>query len=339
MKTNYFGIFAAFAALCLSSCSKDMASYQPQEKEPVKSTLSISFTGECVVDDGTPMSRAGLSDELYGINIYQKNLTTNKTTTYAYTVVDDISSPLSIELVDNDGVTNAYSIECSLLNDGKNLALSANGGYAFPFNLSNGETSQITNGVFSPSVQADGSTYVNLSNLTKSPVYKYGSLDRPFCERFYGSADIPAVGADGKCSVKVKMYRRYFGLNLHAKNLKSGAKITVQLEGAELIELTNTGEMTKMVSHKTINTAEDKVMDYSESVPVVITYYAEGDTEGRVMSDIKKTFKRNYLYSIEITDINGDDSNTTIPDGSNGISIVEEGWMGTDKSDVIWSSR
>lgn len=317
----------------MQSCIKHSGLYE--EKKPVYSELSISLGGELVVTE-QPMVKSGEDDhskEIYGINVAMLIKDQNGNTTqqpYAYGIFDYASVQDSKKLKLNVIDGYQYRISCTMIKEAKDSLLTGDS-YLVPFNISrDGKNGGKITNKFVTVDQADGQYY--LYNLDNSKIQTItgtqNAYNHPFIRRYHGLVDKLTV-VEGQ-NTELNVYRRYFGVKFEQKGLREG-ELKVVLKDAPGIFLTKEKPQSAeyMVSMGNMTAQVDASRVMTENI-IMDVYLCKDGKEEKLISTTR-TFKRNYMHKIVITDIDhmGTPSNLKI--------LVEEEEMKDDyQQDIPW---
>ena len=314
-KFNLMAIITAIvASCCFASCQKVFTEYGETDSEYY--TVNLGMGGDILEVIETPLTRAGETADLYGIQVYSapnKELPEGEKVTwtkYAYGVFGS-NENISINLLKG----KKYGFEATMVVDGQNKVNSYSAGYSYPFYISgtNGGNSKI--GTIFNYQHADylslGSGYTNLKN--------FGYFRHPNCERFYGELEDFVPGKNNDKAV-IKMKRTSFGARFVAKGrLATEGYIEIQMTSAAKMTLDLTTEdktIEKIFTFSNVKKAYQN-NDYTEAIDVTLNWHrADGSIVPFGTHNI--TFKRNKMSTIQIT-MDSDDADSQI-----GLEIDDE---------------
>lgn len=332
-------------AFTLQSCIKEKDLYQAPPT--TYSELNLKLNGDYLFTE-LPMARSttpSVMDEsktIVGIAISMtpKEGQNPSSKPYAYGIfqLDKAKNPDNLKIKVIDGYT--YRISCSMIANAKDSIKMENGGFAAPFDLDrNGKIKGECLNKFLTAEQVDGIKF--LYNIESPKIQtQNGEQDqcgRPFIERYHGLIEKLNV-TDGMES-PITLYRRFFGVKFKQTGLESGY-LRIQLEDAPSIYLNagkNLSETVetelKMVSMKNLTTSLPigANQHLTENIKVSVYWKKTPEAEEIQIINSSITFKRNYIHSIALTNI--DHIGTP---GNIGIEI-EEGEMVEDtEQDLPW---
>lgn len=308
MKTKNF-FFTGLACTCLtfSSCVPEKDLYEEKTKPVTYSEVNFSVGGDCSVTD-RPMSRANdSSKDLYGINVAMLVPTANATATakpYAYGIFDQTDvQKLKLNLIDG----YSYRVTCTMIADAVDSLAHESGGYVRPFTI---DKSRMTNGKvgnkFITSERPDG-TQEYLYDLDVAQIGTSGQAKilRPYIKRYHGFIETPIIGKETSTTENdIEVYRRYFGVQFKTIGLQSGLKMKIQIDDSPAIWLnsTKTESGPVYVSMKNLSTKVEPNKILTDNGRVNATIYKEGEEPMQILN-YTIAFKRNYMHTIAISDI------------------------------------
>ncbi|CDA82669.1 uncharacterized protein BN772_01169 [Bacteroides sp. CAG:754] len=334
-----------FTAFTLQSCIEEKNLYQ--EPPTTYSELNLKLDGDYLITE-LPMSRSTKSSVIdesktivgIAISMTPKEGANPTSKPYAYGIfqLDKAKNPENFKIRVIDGYT--YRISCSMIANAKDSIRMEDGGFAAPFDLErNGKIKGECLNKFLTAEQVDGVKFLyNIENpkiQTKSE--GQDKCGRPFIERYHGLIDKLNV-TDGMEN-PIMLYRRFFGVKFKQTGLESG-QLRIQLDDAPSIYLDASGDIhktveseLKMVSMKnlTANIPTGVNQHLTENIKVTVYWKKNPEEDEKQIINSTITFKRNYIHSIALTNI--DHIGTP---GNIGIEI-EEGEMGEDPGqDLPW---
>lgn len=302
MKRKQIILGGAFIlSLTMQSCLKSEDVYK--EKEPTYTELNLSIGGECSLTE-KPMTKAdGNSKEIYGINVAMLVPNTNGSFTqkpYAYGIFDNVSAEnLKLNVIDGYN----YRISCTMIKEGKD-SLQTTEGIRFPFTLNKGTDpllGKITN-KFITTEKPDGAQEY-LYDLENSKIGTTGQSNytRPFIKRYHGLIENLNITASQTNTLEV--YRRYFGVQFKQNGLQKDCKLEIQIEGAPSIWLTPQQNQSAeyMLSMRSLTGIVEAGKIMTDNARVKVTVHTA--TESTVIINYNIAFKRNYMHTIVLSDI------------------------------------
>lgn len=314
--------------LCLVSCSnKDgiIEGPQPPVSNLKEYIVSLGFSGEITDIVESPLSKAVVGNDLYGVQVYSSLTSEDNYQPYAYGLFDDKSN-MTIKLLEG----YKYKFLSTMIVDGKINVYQHNGGYGVPF----GGT-----GSFYPEIKPEF-TYT-ISNMMEYLDHGItflktgmGVLDRPNIDRYYGEL-VDFTPAENK-SAFINMKRVVFGAKFIAEGLQDG-KLIISISGAPSLEIQYPEtEVSDIFSFKNVypNGITWTNDNYTETVQVSISWEkADGALVPLVTQDI--TFKRNTLttVTVKVKDVSvnsGVDISEDKTPMTDGDKITIEAGSGTD---------
>lgn len=329
-KFNLMAIITAIAAsCCFASCNKVTTEYGEVDSEYY--TVNLGMGGDILEVIETPLTRAGETADLYGIQVYSapnKDLPEGERVTwtrYAYGVFGSDEN-ISINLLKG----KKYRFEATMIVDGQNKVQNYGSGFYDPFWTSGTNSGPTHIGLIFTYQHAD-----YLSNLGNGHTnLKVGiNCNHPNCERFYGELDdyIPGKNND---KALIKMKRTSFGAKFIAKGkLATEGQLEIQMTSAPkmMIDLsTNDKKVDDIFTFSNVKKAyQDN--DHTETIAVTINWHrADGTVFPLGTHDI--TFKRNKMSTVQVkietenaegelgleiddNDMSDDDDVTNIEDG------------------------
>ena len=335
-----------FTAFTLHSCIKEKDLYQ--EPPITYSELNLKLDGDYFSTE-LPIARAAKPTTIdenktivgIAISMTPKNVANSSSKPYAYGIfeLEKAKNPDNLKIRVIDGYT--YRISCSMIANAKDSILAEGNSFAAPFDLERSGTikGECLN-KFLTAEQVGGAKF--LHNLENPKITtKNGSQNectRPFIERYHGLLDQLEV-KDG-IQNPITLYRRFFGVKFKQTGLKSG-RIRINIDGAPCIYLNSNEDIHKtvesdlrMVSMRNItaNIPDANKNQYlTESVKVEAFWEEAPGVKETPIANSNITFKRNYIHSIALTNIDliGTPANIGIE--------VETGEMGEDPElDIPW---
>lgn len=308
MKNNIFKILVLLLPVALSSCRMDKPEPLPSGKTYA---VHLDVTRERTIqEEEEPMAaQKASSTDLYGIQVYKKGLSTYSK--YAYGIYDNVED-IYLELA----AGSTYKIEMTLIPNGKTtIATGSNGGYQEPFLVGgfSGEPGTVTNQM----VQSINNYLDGLSSgyaVVQTSDGGSAGYNRPPISRFYGVVEFTPT-ADSRLTIDLKWV--CFGLTIAPEGLTDG-HIEVEMEGAPTLTVTpdTPDAVTKQIFtfDHSLSTADWSADDYSESVPITVTWVKSDGT--RVVfrdQSTPTTLKRkiNTIFPLSLTE-EASNSNVTI---------------------------
>lgn len=268
----------------------------PNNETPKEYIVSLGFSGEITDITESPLSRA-VTNDLYGIQVYSTPTATNEEyAPYAYGLFDDKDN-MVIKLLEG----YKYKFVVTMVVDGKNVLYSnSEGNYYQPFfgggmgGIAIGQNFEYSN--------ATEMIYLNWGEVHMKGYEE--SFGIPMVERFYG--EIIGYQPRENETIEIEMKRVSFGAKFVAENFTEGI-LNVQISEAPLLSIIYPS--TSVEGIFTFNNSLDfghapygniwMGNDYSETIPVVITWIKE-DGSSMPVANRKITFKRNKLTTITI---------------------------------------
>ena len=307
------------AAICMLGvgCNKTDSANLQCEEVTVSLNISGDFDVEVVQD---PLTKAGSSDDAYGINVYydkEGDGTTNDI--YAYGLFDNVAD-MTITLLSN----HKYRVVCNLVKDARNTLFFGQAfnntfsGYAYPFQT-NSSNSTLLNNKFiigtSTYFTGFGSGNAHRANTASPSTSNYQTYAR--VNRFYGETDKYEPVPNGTIDVYLK--RVVFGAKFVVSGLKGGSlSVTCGDFFSGTYSKDNDGT-------ETIYTFPDVYDTWKNGLPHVATVsISYTSNRGRLWNLSKSQdvqFKRNVMTTVNVQ-LNPDLSGTSL-------SITEEE-MGDD---------
>ena len=145
-------------------------------------------------------------------------------------------------------------------------------------------------------------------------------ISRPFVNRYHFTIDSINPGQD--CNLM--LYRRFFAVQFKAKVNTEDEKLEIQLDDSHHITLDKENKWTSnqiYVSMRTLTTQINPNTIYTENVKIKADYFdpSQNDTGFVPLMEYSRSFKRNYLTVITISDIDHFGTETGIT-----VSLEEE---------------
>lgn len=309
MIKNLFKIVILLLPLTWNGCRWDKPAPVPTSQTY---TVRLGVTREHTIqEEEEPMTTLKTAPtDLYGIQVYKKGV--SMYSKYAYGIYDN-ADDIYLELE----AGSTYKIEMTLVPNGKNrIAAGVNGGYLEPFVIGgfNGGPGTVTN-LMTTTVSnylgglANGYTVISTADG--------GSVgyNRPPVSRFYGVVEEFTPTNDAQLTLDLKWV--CFGLTIVPDGLTDG-HIDVAMEGAPTLTVTpdNPNAVTKQIFtfDHSLSTTDWRADDYSESVPITVTWVKADGTrvlfrDGTTPTILKR--KINTIFPLTLTDENSH-SNVTI---------------------------
>lgn len=334
------------AAFTLQSCIKEKDLYQ--EPPTTYSELNLKLDGDYFSTE-LPMARTTKPSTIddnktivgIAISMIPKDGTNPSSKPYAYGIfeLEKAKNPDNLKIRVIDGYT--YRISCSMIANAKDSILAEGNSFAAPFDLErSGKIKGECLNKFLTAEQTDGIKF--LYNIENPKITTINGIQnecpRPFIERYHGLLDKLEV-TDGMQN-PITLYRRFFGVKFKQIGLKSG-RIRINIDGAPSIYLNSSEDIhktvesdLKMVSMRnlTANIPDANKNQYlTENVKVEAFWEETPGAEEKQIVNSNITFKRNYIHSIALTNIDliGTPANIGIE--------VETGEMGEDpEQDIPW---
>lgn len=281
MKKNLLMSFfasALFMVGCNSSTNDVIDPDTPKEEKDIQ--VSIGFSGEILNITETPLSRTTDTKDWYAFQVYSAPEDGSKGYSYyAYGFFDNKENMI-INLKDG----YKYKFDVCMVADGSekvNYFCLVNAGWA-----------SISNSFYISSEEHVRYMYEGYLYMKDGEQY-----DRPNVDRFFGRTTdyVPTEG--GK--VDINMKRVSFGAKFIAKNFTEG-NLEISIEGAPIINLSTSegNEAQDIISFNNLEKAYSSTSEYSESIPVNITWVKTDGARVPIASE-SVTFKRNKLTTIE----------------------------------------
>lgn len=329
-KFNLMAIITAIVvSCCFASCNKEYTEYGEVDSEYY--TVNLGMGGDILEVIETPLTRAGETADLYGIQVYSapnKELPEGERVTwtrYAYGVFGSDEN-ISINLLKG----KKYKFEATMIVDGQNKVKKYSAGFSYPFYVSG------TNGNFGAIGELFNYQHADyLGELGSGYTYlKDGkSYSHPNVERFYGELEDFVPGKNNDKAL-IKMKRTSFGAKFIAKGkLATEGQLEIQMTSAPkmMIDLsTNDKKVDDIFTFSNVKKAyQDN--DHTETIAVTINWHrADGTVFPLGTHDI--TFKRNKMSTVQVkietenaegelgleiddNDMSDDDDVTNIEDG------------------------
>ncbi len=218
-------LFPILLAICL--CGVGCGKTETTATECEEMTVSLKLEGDFdAFVDQEPMTKAGSSNDAYGINVYYDKEGDGVTNDlYAYGLFDNVAD-MTITLL----TKHKYKVQCTLVKNARSTLYygqafnNAYSGYAYPFQTNSSKSTQVTNkfvigtstyfsGFGSGDAHVASETSPSTSNSTKC-----ASVNR-----FYGETGRYEPVAGGKIDVYLK--RVIFGAKFVVTGLKEGALV------------------------------------------------------------------------------------------------------------------
>lgn len=321
----------ALTSQLLQSCLKAEDLYKEKVTEVTYSELKLGIGGDCDLASN-PLTRADVSKRIFGINVMrlveEKNGSISQKP-YAYGIFDNIDQN-NLKLNVLDGFN--YRISCTMVNEAKDSLVTDNGILA-PFVLSRGNNpklGKVTN-KFITTERADGTQefLVELEN-PKIGTESQSNYTRPKIQRYHGLIDNLKVTGTGTNVLEV--YRRFFGVKFMQNGLQTDCKLEIQLEGAPTVWLTPQQKESPeyLVSMRSLTAVVEAGKIVTDNARVkVIVHRDNGEAEE--ILNYQVAFKRNYMHTIVISDIDhfGSPSNVSV-------NVEEEELQNDAQIDLPW---
>ena len=317
MKTK-FNLMAIITAIvvscCFASCQKVVTECVETESEYY--TVNLGMGGDILEVIENPLTRAGETADLYGIQVYStpnKELAEGEYVTwtrYAYGVFGS-NENITINLLKG----RKYKFEATMVVDGQNKVYSWAGGYSDPFYVSGTNHGYCKIGTSFTYQHAD---YLSLGSgytvFKDSKAYSH-----PNCERFYGELENFIPGKNNDKAI-IKMKRTSFGARFVAKGrLATEGYIEIQMTDAPKMTLDLTTEEKKVEEIFTFRSVKEAYQqdDYTEAIDMTLNWH-KADESIVPLGTHKINFKRNKMSTIQIT-LDSDDADSMI-----GLEIEDE---------------
>lgn len=308
MKKFVFSFFIAFVAMgCAKNENEDTDVIIPVEAEYY--TVSLSMKGDITITE-TPLSRAGESNDLYGINVYyDKEKDGNLNDIYGYGLFDNITD-MAISLLTG----YKYKFVCTLIKDGKdklyyNATSSSSSniyrsiGYLEPFGsyYSNNTTYTSYSGRPLGNEFILGGSFLN--NLGSGLTYTTNGLrDYPTTDRYYGETTDYTPVKNGV--VNIDMKRCVFGAKFIINGISDGTLYVTWPNFFSSRQFTSDAEIAEVIY--TFSDVEECWINadaYSEKFTFTLSWKrSNGITQN--LDPLKVAFKRNVLTTVTIN-LNG----------------------------------
>lgn len=309
-KFNLMALITAIAVFCcLVSCQKDFNASEESDSEYY--TVKLGMSGDILEVIETPLTRAGETADLYGIQVYStpnKELAVGEKvvwTKYAYGVFGS-SENISINLLKG----KKYRFEATMVVDGQNVVRHSGNVYSGPFFIS-GTNSAL--GCIGTNFNYQHADY--LGGLGNGQTYLEPTGDfyhHPNCERFYGELEDYLPGMNNDKAV-IKMKRTSFGARFVAKGrLATEGYIEIQMTDAPKMTLDLTTEEKKVEEIFTFRDVKKAYQndEYTEAIDITLNWH-KADGSVVPFGTHKITFKRNKMSTIQIT-MDSDDADSQI---------------------------
>ena len=308
-KFNLMAIITAIVvSCCFASCNKEYTEYGEVDSEYY--TVNLGMGGDILEVIETPLTRAGETADLYGIQVYStpnKELAEGEYATwtkYAYGLFDS-NENITINLLKG----KQYKFVATMFVDGQNKVQNYGDGFYDPFWISGTNSGPGRIGTLFNYQHADyfdrlGSGYTQL---------KYGkSCNHPNCERFYGELEDFIPGKNNDKAI-IKMKRASFGARFVAKGrLAVEGYIEIQMTSAPKMTLDLTTEDKKVEDIFTFSDVKRAYQnnDHTEVIEITLNWHR---ADGTIVpfGTHKITFKRNKMSTIQIT-MDSDDADSQL---------------------------
>lgn len=271
-------VSALFMVGCSSSTEDVIEPDTPKEEKDIQ--VSIGFSGEILNITESPLSRATDAKDWYAFQVYSAPEDGSKGYSYyAYGFFDNKENMI-INLKDG----YKYKFDVCMVVDGSEKVRY--------FSLVNAGWTSIGNSFYISSDEHVRYMYEGYLYLKPNDTY-----DRPNVDRFFGRTTdyVPTEG--GK--VDINMKRVSFGAKFVAKEFTEGS-LEISVEGAPIIDLAASegSEIQDIISFNNLEQAYTSTTEYSESIPVNITWVKTDGVRVPIASE-SVDFKRNKLTTIE----------------------------------------
>ena len=284
----------AFAA-CSNNGEGTEALPDDGAQEPKEYVVSLGMAGEILEIEESPLSKAEGSNDLYGVQVYSKTATTEYTP-YAYGLFDN-TADMTIRLL----AGYEYKFVATMVVDGKEKIFNSGNSYAAPFSISQ----SLSGGDYTNAPLENMFVYSTSTLGWIDFGYMYVDLgeryEHPLAERFYGETEgyVPTEGG----SVSVSMKRVCFGVKFVADGLIDGRLLINMVEAPVMIITTSdVNGIEEMVCFR--NEYHGGLLwtgdDYSETIPVSVTWERADGAIVPLITNKDITFKRNVLTTITI---------------------------------------
>lgn len=266
-------------------------------QEPKEYVVSLGMAGEILEIEESPLSKAEGSNDLYGVQVYSKTATTEYTP-YAYGLFDN-TADMTIRLL----AGYEYKFVATMVVDGKEKVQEKytddDEAYLSPFSVSDlNDWTPLKNTFIYGLVKFDrlDQGYTLYRGYEEGEYYNH-----PLMERFYG--EIEGYIPETEVGVSIFMKRVCFGVKFIAEGLTDGRLV---------IDMEETPEMSMTMDD--VNGIQEMVCfenpypsglqwtgdDYSETIPVSVTWERADGAIVPLITNKDITFKRNVLTTITI---------------------------------------
>lgn len=322
MRKIYSIVLLLVLAFASFGCSKK-AENKVAESEKV--VVSLNVTGDFDVDvTQDPLTRAGSSNDVYGINVYYDKEGDNTTNDlYAYGLFDNVAD-MSITLLSN----HKYRVVCSLVKDAKTTLYygqafnNAYSGYCYPFQTSASNSTLVGNQFIIGTTTYFTGIGASNSHLaaTTSPSTSNSSKYAPGVNRFYGETDQYEPVPNGTIDVYLK--RTVFGAQFVVSGLQEG---TAQIQCGDFYDVSFSADAE---GPQRLYTFPGVRSVWQNDLPLVatatITYTSDRGSLWNITQTKDIQFKRNVMTTVNVQ---------LSPDLSGIIFQLEEEELG-DENDI-----
>ena len=305
-------LFPILLAICLSGVGCGKTETPAAECEEMTVSLKLDGDFDAFVDQ-EPMTKAGSSNDAYGINVYYDKEGDGATNDlYAYGLFDNVAD-MTITLL----TKHKYKVQCTLVKNARNTLYfgqafgNAYSGYAYPFQTNSSNSTQVTNkfvigtsnyfsGFGSGDAHVASTTSPSTSNSTKCAS----------ANRFYGETDQYEPVAGGKIDVYLK--RVIFGAKFVVTGLKEG---TLDVKCGDFFlktYSTDDGGVEKIYTFPDVYNVWKNDTPLTENV--TISYTSARGKLWNISQEQKVQFKRNVMTTVNIQvnpDLSGANFNVT----------------------------
>lgn len=307
IKFNSIVLLSA-VAVAFFSCSKKAEKIVPEGEKVV---VSLNVTGDFDVDvTQAPLTRAGSTNDAYGINVfYDKEGDGTTNDYYAYGLFDNVAD-MSITLLSN----HKYRVVCSLIKDAKNTLYygqafnNAFSGYCYPFQTNTSNSTLVGNqfiigtGTYFSGL---GISNTHLATTTSPSTSNYSSY-APGVNRFYGETDQYEPVPNGTIDVYLK--RAVFGAQFVVSGLQEGT-VNVTCGSFYNVTWTSNGSSNETI-YSFPNVRSVWLNDLPQVASVNINYTSNRGSLWNLSASQSVQFKRNVMTKVNIN-LNPDLSGAT----------------------------
>lgn len=297
MKKLYYLLLSLFVATGFAACSQEDSEIAPNDEHADEVLVNLNIGTE-ITADYSPLTRAGSTDDLLGIQVDRINSNGTTEEHFAYGLFDRLEG-ISVYLKKE----YTYKITATLVKDGKNKLYNSGNGSYYPFHCSSSSGNVNCNNLFNYSTY-----YFNTLNNSKATLKGSSSAitNYPELDRLYGEVTNikPMVGG----TIDLDLKRVSFGLkyevseldegtlNVKIEKINTNAKTFVNVTGVENDYKSETAYYT----FTDMTTAYDRADTYYESFLVTVSHKHDiiGVTES--LGSVEVKIYRNKLNNIRI---------------------------------------